>query len=85
MKLFNAFPHAQQLKAPLQLSCKRHSRHVDEGVRVPSSQRLASLSHFVGNKKGGTPIGVPTHFIESKNIKRSVADQGRALLRGEKA
>ena len=25
MKLFNAFPHAQQLKAPLQLSCKRHN------------------------------------------------------------
>ena len=38
MKLFNAFPHAQQLKAPLQLSCKRHLplfRAVHTFMRTP--------------------------------------------------
>ena len=32
MKLFNAFPHAQQLKAPLQLSCKRHGQCLGDAM-----------------------------------------------------
>ena len=58
---------------------------MDEGgaFHHPNAWLLFRISW--ATKKGGTPIGVPAHFIESKNIKRSVADQGRALLRGEKA